>query len=375
MKIYCILCDAMPPLPEIKALAAKHDLQYVRQVGGCVTDNSMTQLFTGKMPSDYLNQGFGYHTNQLDSYRDDITQKIAVPWYHETILHQLQHSGWKIHLHNAVPDSWYKGDVYTDSWPGGYNERYRQVLRSKDRFYAREMMNSIFINNDVDWQLREDRFIRSLSLSEEKEFYFIEYLHFHSYGTIARGLKEDGPLKAQIKKRITRNLISLLSTYDFDEPNSIFWIFSDHGPHKAFDVVPLPDSYLSWVLIKNNFLGPDKIRVKLISMQDFPNYVKNTLGHEINFDLERTKRVYFVEDGRKNVDAYNSTTATAIMMLRENPFVLLQVCYYTIEDQYYCHLTNVDKNESIQIKENDARYGGMIRRLKKRLKSRFSWVP
>lgn len=369
IKIYCVLCDGMPLIPELRDIAEKHNLNILRQVGNCVTDASMTRMLTGKLPSDYLSQGFGYYTNRLEIFRDPVTKKINVPWYAETIFSWLQERDWKIHLHNVVPDSWFRGDIITDSYEGGADSRYQEILKNFNRYHARQMMNPILLNDDDAWRNREIKFIQSLPLKPVNTLYYIEYLHLHSYSSYVVKVGED----PAIKKMLMDNLMTLLKAFDLNEPDVLFWFFSDHGLQRAFGIVPPIDSYFSWVMTNL------KLPTNLIAIEDFSDILKYALGFKKRVSFSKD-RVFYVEDGRKQFDYYHSTTALACKVIEKKKIVkILQACYFTKTKRFYHHLHFLHENgDFIKTEEinnfNSLRYRSRIEKLEQKLKQRFEWV-
>ena len=112
---------------------------------------------------------------------------------------------------------------------------------------------------------------------------------------------------------------------NFDEPDSLFWIFADHGePHKMGALMPPPDSWLAWCGIKDNIRNKE-VDKKIIGCDDFKNTVLNriydkNLPNDILDDLEMN-RIYVREDGRGAIDPNYGTTVSAIKSLDEHRYI------------------------------------------------------
>jgi len=365
----------MPLSKELISLAAERGMQLLLQVGGCFSAASLTEMFTGVMPSDLLKEGLGYLS--LERYRDEQTKKIHVPWQAKTIQAALSKEGWKMHLHNVVPDSYLLGDIYTDSYKGGYEKRYQRVKDQHTSSYARNMMDDLLLKDDVAaraWQNRELNWIQEHH-GTSHTFYLIEHLHYHSRGSVLRRGE-------QVNEDLLRKkTLDLIKAWDLEEPDTIFWFFSDHGEQRASNVIPKADSWLSWVLFKDNTFLDLKATSKLIAIRDFVPTILKILDYPYLKDPESKPideltdqgRIFFVEDGRKRFDEYHSTTALACSPIRWRsgiPTRILQTCYFTVNQRFYHHLNLLDVQGFYQ-----RSFSSCSVELKRILQERFEWVP
>ena len=393
VKIYFVLCDTMPLGVELKELASKNQMQLIQTIGGCFTMPCMIQLLTGQMPSDFIPNGLGYST--LEKYRSKSTKKLYFPWWNKTIIRWLQRRNWTIHLHNVLPDHWYYGDVYTDSYEGGYAERAAEIFDNYHRTYSTRMMHPLFLEpytpkmgeifgykkrgSKKDWHANELQFIETLRKKKPKRstFYFIEYLHYHSYDMYNLYINSQGDEK--LRKGIITSMVDLLKAFDFNEPNAIFWFFGDHGIQRCENIIPKPAQYYSWALVKDNVKRVEPLKTKIISMRDFPDILIKKLGYKISHpSLVNKDKIYYVEDGRKKYGEFRSTTALAAQVVEwkeNNPLTILQTCYF-LDHAFHRDLISLDPLGSckpiIPIENNV--YQKKLDILEKAVINKFSWV-
>lgn len=390
MKIYCVFFDTMPLLKELIEFAEDKNMQLLLQIGNCFTMTSLMSMFTRKMPSDLLKNGIG--NRSFEQYRNKKSKNIYLPWVDEYITSKLSKKKWQIKIHNLPPTNYIHGDINTDSCKGGYKARYIEYKNNKKKIFWNPLMGDLLLGNSTksyQWYNREYEFIKSISnkISDKNIFYFIEYEHYHSLTEYIN--KKNKNKMTEIKNETNKRVINLMSQWNFDEPNSIFWFFSDHGwPHEC-KKIPNANSYLSWVLFKDNINSSINPKSKIISIRDF----SPTIFKKFNYDYESTSesmsideindknRVYFVEDGRSRVDRKKSTSVVCCMVIKwknNSPIEIIQVGYFKPKKIFIYCLNVLDKNgffkKYIKIDINDKKYRNRLLYLKEKLKNRFKWI-
>ena len=147
-------------------------------------------------------------------------------------------------------------------------------------------------------------------------------MNFYQYN---KNKDEDDFMKDMQELPDDENNFILLNKIDFDEPDSLFWIFADHGePPNIGKLMQPPDSWLAWCGIKDNITNK-KINKKIIGCDDFKNSVLNriynkNLPNDILDDLDMD-RIYVREDGRGAIDPNYGTTVSAIKALDEDRYI------------------------------------------------------
>jgi hypothetical protein len=368
IKIYCVLFDTLPFIEEIVLFAKKNNLKILRQVGGAFTVSSCIQMLTGKMLSDLSYHGIGYYLNR--KYKDVSTGSIEWPWKQDILFDILLKNDWNINTHNSRD---VKKNIYDNPLVNKtviFKKKYEKLMLEKNKI-ARIL------------EKEEKKYINKIQIKKNNtnNFYFIEYQFYHQALFLRN--KDKNKFKKIQKREIERSL-RIMSEWNFDEPNSLFWFFSDHGfwELQKDNRHPHPQMYLSWVLFKDNTENPIKVNSKVISIRDFFITIMNKMKYNhklikdicpINF-FQNQNRIYYVEDGRLSINKDISTTAIACKFKNWKkgiPKELLQVSYHEPDDEWDCVLTCFDKNlfekKSIQKKEID-------KKMQQKVIERFNWI-
>jgi len=323
MKFYCILYDTMPYAKDLETIAESKNLNFHHQISNAFTTTSVFSLLTGKLPSQIFQNGFGYNSEELLS-----NEPI---WCNSILFDHLKKDGWEIRLHNSVwiNDVIYnrqeKNFFYSTSYPGGYEKE------KKHRWGLKEIENLTIEKTPQSLEMLESekKFIKQFQeeKTEKNIFYFIIYHHYHAAAAQSRN------------HNIAREyMLELMNSWDYNEENSIFWSFADHGNFQFIDSWCTPPHAINtWAISKNNIFA-DKRPKKLISILDFfetfkdifqINIKSNELAQSIYGEQDK-ERIYFFEDSRSYVDLHKSTTAGAVVCSEwsENyPVSLLQFSY------------------------------------------------
>tara|TARA_R110000822_G_scaffold302673_1_gene427071 strand:+ start:5894 stop:7021 length:1128 start_codon:yes stop_codon:yes gene_type:complete len=307
MKIYCILFDTFPRHPQMENLFKSKNLHYSDYLTNSCTGLTLTSMFSGVTPSEMRTSGIGHsHTYARLSNED---KEI---WDKKIVFKDLP-DDWKIHIHsmpntrgddNSIPNSW---PMYTDSnTVPGLNDCKLLPDDICGRFREFKFYN---YNEGAD----EEGFISKMQSlpNDENHFICLKYNHYHD---TERGKHND----------IFSLFKDIIKKIDFEEENSLFWLFADHGEPEGIDILQSPpDSWLAWVSITDNITNK-KVEKDLISCLDFKNTVLNRiynreLPNDVLSKLDKN-RIYVAEDGRGLVDEDNCTTVSAIKYLDENRY-------------------------------------------------------
>ena len=318
MKIYCILFDTFPRHPEIEELFKSKGLHFGDYLTQPDTVTTMISMFSGCRPSEMRDTGIGHsHTYASLSDKD---KKI---WDDKILLKHLP-DDWKIHLHSMPPT---RGDDNTirGCWPMYNDENTKPGLR-----------DCKLIPDDICGRFRDFQFYEYEPTSDEKNFipnmqklssdenHFItlKYNHYHD---AERGAQRD----------VLGLFKDIINTINFEEENSLFWVFADHGePQGITKNHNPPDSFLSWVSVTDNILNKKVTKNKIASI-DFKSTILNRVmlsaideiqiqdPNDVLSKLDMD-RIYVTEDSRSQYNDYNCTSVSAIMALDEKRY--LQYC-------------------------------------------------
>ena len=271
MKIYCILFDTCRQNEKIKSFFNSNDLHYSDYITNSWTATSLISLFSGKTPSELYHKGVGYY----GTYKSILTDSEKEIWDEEMVLNCLP-KDWNIHIHAMGPT---RGDTkdfrfFPDEICG---------IKRKVKYYE--------YKKDID----EESFVKEMqSLSnEDNHFIFLKYNHYHD----ALSLND-----RRLKDESIDIFLRVLESINFEEENSLFWIFSDHGEWQNIDEhMRPPDSWLTWASVTDNITNK-KVSKDLIYMCDFKNTILNRifskkLPNDVLDNLVED-RIYVCEDGR-----------------------------------------------------------------------------
>ena len=333
MKIYIILNDSVPYDTDLGLKKFKH----LTQISHCFTNTSVISMLTGKMPSDLEEGGIGYHT-QFENKTNGI---VDYSWKDQLLISQLSKKGWDINFHNSA---WFYLTICDDpfikkshSLPCELDKeadfkgtkKYTKVLESPE-FYAKE---KAFIE-----KIQSDK-------SKKNQFYFIKNCQYHQ-ALIA---------KTDTNKAVD-NIKQVLSYFNFDEPNALFWIFSDHSDFTKIDKLCQAPSFLTDVYVRGNNYKINLFGNNRINIDEFNSIIKR---ENIHFT-----RIFFVEDARCDIDPLNSTTAVACKFNGSDE--LEQVSYFKPENKYYGFKYNLVSKKIFPCRPDSE--------LAQAVKRRFSWI-
>ena len=377
MKIYCVLCDsAYLTMEQAQNLAKKNNATYLTQVSNSWTLSSVVPMMTGKFTSDIV-----YHGLPWEYSNPEIVEKQLQAWNTDIIQHEMLKQDWDMHYHNNTC-------LYTLLYG---NSKIKQTSITceapeieKDGVWGETRIVDLLFGDDEDskeFNNKEFEYIKKFQKEEvlNNKFYLLAYQHLHA----AIGTGQDlTKMKEKVDlEKANERLFDLINAWDFDEPDSIFIFFADHGNFRLVDPwMSPPHSWLTWALIKDN-TQDRQINKKLISIRD----VYTLLADKVGFEYEKThrediedifasqnkERIYFGEDGRSVINPAHSTTATAIKVVdwQDNgyPRKFMQLSYHKPANRFITFLYDAITEDVQVIEEID-------KILAMNLINRFDWV-
>lgn len=332
MKIYCILFDTVPQDERIEKLFERKNLHYSDYITNSSTVPTVVSMFSGLTPTGIAGPGgIGHsHTfNQLTS-----SQKLA--WDKEQVFYSLP-DNWNIHIH-AMPLT--RGDLGLHECieekhyhPPGLGGQYLP-----DGFFLvpddicgrnKQMKFHKYSPND------EETFFKVMQNlpADENNFIFLKYNHYHD-AEKGKSINYKGKRINLEQNEVVDLFVDIIDDINFEEENSLFWLFADHGHAEGVDtLMSPPNSWLAWVSVTDNITNK-KVTKNKIAAVDFKNTVLNrvhnsgTLGqlranrlsNDVLDEVDKN-RIYVAEDGRGNVDPNHGTTVSAIRCLDDHRFV------------------------------------------------------
>jgi len=332
VKIYCILFDTVPQDERIEKLFERKNLHYSDYITNSSTVPTVVSMFSGLTPTGIAGPGgIGHsHTfNQLTS-----SQKLA--WDKEQVFYSLP-DNWNIHIH-AMPLT--RGDLGLHECieekhyhPPGLGGQYLP-----DGFFLvpddicgrnKQMKFHKYSPND------EETFFKVMQNlpADENNFIFLKYNHYHD-AEKGKSINYKGKRINLEQNEVVDLFVDIIDDINFEEENSLFWLFADHGHAEGVDtLMSPPNSWLAWVSVTDNITNK-KVTKNKIAAVDFKNTVLNrvhnsgTLGqlranrlsNDVLDEVDKN-RIYVAEDGRGNVDPNHGTTVSAIRCLDDHRFV------------------------------------------------------
>ena len=331
MKIYCILFDTVPRHPKIKNILEKKGISFSDHITCSSTVPTLVTMLSGKTPTEMFGVGGIGHSH---TYSKLLTEEKTKEWDKNIVLHMLPED-WNIHIH-SMPET--RGDEITNKVnvsgntlkKGGFSRTKTSIqinpngfrLLPDDLCGRAPNMNFHPYNKNDD----EDSFINHMQKlpNNENNFILLKYNHYHDASRGKSVVYQGKEVNLEYDEVIDM-FVDMIDKIDFDEPDSLFWIFADHGePHKMSNIMPPPDAWLAWCGIKDNIRNK-KVDKKIIGCDDFKNTVLNriynkNLPNDILDDLDMS-RIYVREDGRGAINADYATTVSAIKAIDENRYI------------------------------------------------------
>jgi len=347
IKLYTLCIDAYPETPELASLLTGRGLTRSELIcAGAFTCATITSMISGTIGTQIIKDGIGYHTMykpEFTSWRSnkcnsdllpqvslpsrecnsDLLPQVSLPSREcnsdllpsrKCIIERMLQKNMDIIVHNHVP--WFSKVLCGKMIPDHEkNKHYRDhavnddgvevkpfgVIKSESNITYSSTNPEMTLNTFIKWNFSDNK---HQFYSNEKEYityiqnksfhglFFTDLCHWHEYCYYPNGQITSN--EKITKSDALNNSIEWLSNWNFDEPNSIFFIFADHS-HRVQSYLD-PPSYITWVYFKNNVnnmpLEP------IISSCDFYYLVEDI------FNLEKTSHefsgIYACEDGRAN---------------------------------------------------------------------------
>ena len=328
MKIYCILMDTVPRTNKVKDVFEKKGIHFADHITCSSTVPTLVTMLSGKTPTEMFGIGGIGHSH---TYSKLLSTEKAKGWDESVILHMLPED-WKIHIH-SMPET--RGDIQINKIEKPIKGGFSRAKKGPYKFGKKDFRllpddicdrNGQMIFYDYHKNDDEDDFIRNMQNlpSDENNFVFLKYNHYHD-ASRGESVEYQGRHVNLEHSEVIDMFVDMIDRIDFDEPDSLFWIFADHGePYNINSLMPPPDSWLAWCGIKDN-ISNKVIDKKIIGCDDFKNTVLNriynkNLPNDILDNLDMN-RIYVREDCRGNVDPNYGTTVSAIKALDESKYI------------------------------------------------------
>ena len=332
MKIYCILFDTVPQGKRIEKLFERKNLHYSDYITNSSTVPTVVSMFSGLTPTGIAGPGGIGHSHTFNQ----LTSSQKLKWDKEQVFYGLP-DDWNIHIH-AMPLT--RGDLGLHECteekhyhPPGLGGQYLPdgFFLVPDDICGRKKQMEFHKYSPND----EETFLKVMQNlpADENNFIFLKYNHYHD---ASRGgfVEYQGRRVDLEHEQVIDMFVDMIDKINFEEENSLFWLFADHGHADGVDtLMSPPNSWLAWVSVTDNITNK-KVTKNKIAAVDFKNTVLNrihnsgTLGqlranrlsNDVLDEVDKN-RIYVAEDGRGNVDPNHGTTVSAIRCLDDHRFV------------------------------------------------------
>ena len=352
VKFYVICLDAFPEIPELKVYLNKNGCVKSNLVcAGAFTCSTMTSLISGCLGSEIIpsdNNSINTLTGLVNSHKSCEGGIGYNTIYHEKFL-EWRKSGYciidrvdNIIIHNHVP--WMSHAIcgkeiknkdkikhYRDiNYENEKIEIYDfGVIQNEGKIKYSSTNPEMTLNTFLKWSTLE---LKTKFYQNEKKYinytqniYFngllwTDLCHWHEHVYYPQGINKNES-EAITKEDALNDTIEWLKFWDFNEPNSVFFIYADHS-HRVQPYLD-PPGYLTWLYFKDNTERNIKLNTT-ISSTDFYhlteyifdlNYIERSKWSIYPFLTENKHRIFACEDGRAS--GMNLTEATTFLRCKE----------------------------------------------------------
>ncbi len=392
MKIYLLCIDAFPKTHNLENIAKSKGLQIRPLItNGTFTTITFNSIFLGGLPSDIVKGGMTWFSNRFPDIYEWRKQS------NRPLDSQLQAQKVPMIIHNHVP--WFiRNLLWYNFFPISSVDHYRKVVITNEdleKMSKHPKYNHIkFTSTNPDgthnvfrewadhdlckkYYKSEKEYIKDIQSVKGHFFFMTDLCHWH----------ESCYYENIDKITAIKRSEEWLSWWDFDEPDSIFMVFADHG-YMVQKSCP-PKDYLTWLFFKDN-TSDKTIPRALSSSGDLYYYILKRFGisdvprvegfSSIDEPLNKN-RIYLVEDARCSTGTNNLDTAVAAKIIEWNedntPKSLLQVTQ-TKNGGICGYFYDFGKNDPYKCNalypEDYAKYKREINELREFISKRFNWI-
>lgn len=348
-KFYAIMIDCIGKnqCSKINEIEKKYNFTSLQHISAGSTTFSCFELFNGNLPSTKINDGVGYlsfgdgdaltkHANRqclelykkLNKYDDDWkflknkNSNLFNILNNNNIKSIVHNSGWvgkfikakNTSLHYTKEDLKEFDNIFFD-YPPFLSEDF---LKEWGGFRSRGKLsrNYEIINQYYEY---EKKYIKELQEKKEDLFFYVDDNIYHDINDV-------------------NSVSKFLDMWDFNEPDSVFFIFTDH--YNTNSRLFPEELWSVWGMIKDNRKNKSKIDTSVFSSCDLYNTVLDVfnINQEINFPIIsksiftplNKERIYYKEDSRLNVCCFSTDTFNALKVIEwdnNTPKKLIKLTY------------------------------------------------
>lgn len=388
VRFYAICLDAFPETDSLKSKLK--DCQRIDYVcAGAFTTATMTTMISGTVGSKIIPGGIGYNTSYLPRSLEWRKNKSA-------LTDVVMRSGQQLIMHNHIPwfsanlvgtaltpqqrtqhyrdhqvevkDSIELKDISSESIiPDGLSKVKSVILSRKDNLIYSCSHPDLTLNTFVEWGTpeRKEQFY-----SNEKEYFsfikdrfhgllWTDLCHWHEavyypQGNPYHDCSKNSPIN---RDDALNDSINWLDSFDFNQPDSVFFIYADHG-YRVQPYLETP-GFITWAYWKDNRVKPQSLRPVISSYDVYPLILSVLTIPNLSSEISESPflpydpdRVYYTEDGRGNAKITDRATVFTRTQLINNK-VWISVSHVieeaAIDPGYYVIIASREDKENYDV--------------------------
>ena len=349
MKIYLIHIDALPNNYLIEEFAQKKNLNFSYTInGGINTEWTIMQYMTGLLDSNTIPNGIGYNM-RTDMVNEPYNfKKHNIKRINNSLINILLDKKWDVTFRNESPPKKYIVNKDYINSDGSYshpnlNSIYSNIKNPqcyKQKYfvdYHNKKWNHPRVKDFYDEEKKYNNYIQTLK--DRDQLFWIFNFDYHEFSAHYR--YNNYMQNKKYEELFIKRILDYLDSFDFDEPDSFFWIYSDHGIDTKRDLNP--HGYLTWALIKDNTIKSNNTIKPILRGCDFFKTIIDKINYNDNkilndclhfydniYNKLDKNRYYFVSDSRLIINPYNNDTNAIIKIIEWNddtPKLLVQLTH------------------------------------------------
>ncbi len=338
MKIYCILLDGVPLFKELNTWFSENDFKVLPHVAASsFTKGTLYSYMNGGVGSKYYYTGTSYLENAPEKlwFKGEGSQLIWDEAYErgfDVIAKNSQ--GWlKDHIFRRRPFVRYDC-CWFDSWDESI-QNYWKNLRENDA--ARKYIDWLSGCYQSD---SESKAIQAIQGSKKDVISFAICDIFHDVLYYTSNSKE-------LRKKALDTVMHWVNLWQANEPDALFWFFSDHG--QKIKTQTAPSDYMTWAAIKDNKYGWE-VKNPFIYAGDFSETVRSFLqgSQEKRTDIfnREMDTIMMHEDARAMDHKTRICTQSNIQIssLRDYEIMVKQNSRHVIKGHSWAYQARIDVN-------------------------------
>jgi hypothetical protein len=333
VRIYVICLDAFP-----ETAALKQRLQAFQRVdlvcAGAFTTATMTSMMSGKVGSEIIPGGIGCNTSYLPRFLEWRKNKSS-------LSDMVMKAGYEFIIHNHVP--WMStnlvGVPLTDEQKKlHYRDHHIDTKTVEVRDFGIISRKDTLIYTSTHPDMTFDTFVewgnpqrKNTFYANEKKYFtqmkfsgvlWTDLCHFHEAVYYPKGNPyHDSSKNLHINKDdAIKDSIAWLNSFDFNQPDSVFFMYADHG----YRVEPYvePPGFITWAYWKDN-RAQSRILHPVMSSCDIYPIILDILNIKTNTMIYNPDRIYYTEDGRATAKVKDKATVFTRTKLFNNMWIVV----------------------------------------------------